>query len=83
VKNDPKTEVAEFADFSPAAGTKLVENLQPLDLKWWARKNDWRAFVANSSHRSKPEARQRHSCGFIPAHSYIGKDKVPSNIASC
>jgi hypothetical protein len=72
-----KTDVGEFADWSPAAGTKLVENLQPLDLKWWARKGDWRAFVASSSHRLKPGGKGRELIRFIPAHSYIGKDKLP------
>jgi hypothetical protein len=74
---DVKTDVGEFADWSPAAGTKLVENLQPLDLKWWARTNDWRAFVASSSHRLKPGGKARELVRFIPAHSYIAKDKVP------
>jgi len=74
---DVKNDVCEFADWSPAAGTKLVENLQPLDLKWWARKGDWRAFVASSSHRLKPGGAARELIRYIPAHSYIGKDKVP------
>jgi len=77
VKNDPKTDVAEFADLTPVAGTKLAENLQPLDLKWWARKGDWRAFVASSSHRLKPGSKARELIRFIPAHGYIGKDKLP------
>ena len=72
-----KTDVAEFADFSPAAGTKLVENLQPLDLKWWARKGDWRAFIASSSHRLKPGGKARELIRFIPAHSYIAQERVP------
>jgi hypothetical protein len=74
---DVKTDVGQFADWSPAAGTKLVENLQPLDLKWWARKNDWRAFVASSSHRLKPGGLAKELIRFIPAHSYISKERVP------
>jgi hypothetical protein len=74
---DVKSDVCEFADWSPAAGTKLVENLQPLDLKWWARKGDWRAFVASSSHRLKPGGSARELVRYIPAHSYIGKDRIP------
>jgi hypothetical protein len=74
---DAKADVGEFADFSPCAGTKLVENLQPLDLKWWARKGDWRAFAANASHRLKPGGAARELIRFIPSHSYIPKEKVP------
>jgi hypothetical protein len=74
---DVKTDVGEFADWSPAAGTKLVENLEPLDLKWWARGSDWRAFVASSSHRLKPGGKARELIRFIPAHSYIPKERVP------
>jgi hypothetical protein len=80
---DVKTpDVGEYADFAPCAGTKLAQNLQPFDLKWWARKNDWRAFVATGSHRLKegaPDhpARARELIRFIPAHSYIAKEKIP------
>ncbi len=74
---DVKSDVAEFADFAPCAGTKLVETLQPLDLKWWARKDDWRAFIATTSHRLKPGGKARELIRYIPAHSYIAKEKVP------
>ncbi|GAC1399025.1 MAG: hypothetical protein NVSMB56_13980 [Pyrinomonadaceae bacterium] len=30
----------EYADFSPVAGTKLVQGLAPMDIKWWGRKDD-------------------------------------------
>jgi hypothetical protein len=72
-----KTDVGEFSDFAPCAGTKLAEGLQPLDLKWWARKGDWRAFVAPSSHRLKPGGKARELIRFIPAHSYIPAERVP------
>jgi hypothetical protein len=74
---DANADVAEFADWFPAAGTPLVENLQPMDLKWWARKNDARAFVATTTHRLQPGGRARELIRFIPAHSYIAKEKVP------
>jgi hypothetical protein len=74
---DAKPDVGEFADFSPCAGTKLAENLQPMDLKWWARKGDWRAFVAAGSHRLKPGGKARELVRFIPAHSYLSAEKVP------
>ncbi|HEV2293454.1 MAG TPA: glycoside hydrolase family 2 TIM barrel-domain containing protein [Tepidisphaeraceae bacterium] len=72
-----KPDFAEFADWYPARGTKLAENLQPMDIKWWARKNDWRAYVAGTSHRLKPGARARELIRYIPAHSYIPAEKVP------
>src|SRR4029453_19047203 len=65
---DVKSDIGEFADFAPIAGRRLVQNLQPLDLKWWARKGDWRAFVASSSHRLKPGGQARELIRFIPAH---------------
>lgn len=66
----------EFVDWTPAAGTKLVENLQPMDLKWWTRTNDWRVMVASESHRLNPAGTARELIRFIPAHGYIAADKV-------
>jgi beta-galactosidase len=70
----------EFADWSPAAGTKLAENLAPMDLKWWARANDWRAMVASSAHRLKPNGKARELVRFIPAHGYISAEKIPEQL---
>ncbi|MGI8495861.1 MAG: glycoside hydrolase family 2 protein [Pyrinomonadaceae bacterium] len=67
----------EFADWSPAAGTKLAENLAPMDLKWWARENDWRVMVASSAHRLNPNGKGRELVRFIPAHGYIPAEKIP------
>jgi len=50
VRNDPQRDIAEFADWVPARGTILTKNLGPMDIKWWARKGDERAFIASSSH---------------------------------
>ena len=72
VKNVP----GEFADFAPCAGTLLAENLQPMDLKWWGRKDDWRVFVANASHRLKPGGTARELIRYIPPHGYIPAEKV-------
>ncbi|MDQ6631793.1 MAG: hypothetical protein M3Y82_08545, partial [Verrucomicrobiota bacterium] len=72
VKNAP----GEFADFSPCAGTKLAENLAPMDLKWWGRKDDARVFVANASHRLQTNSTARELIRFIPAHGYIPEEKV-------
>lgn len=72
-----KPDFAEFADWYPARGTKFVERLQPMDIKWWARKNDWRAYVAGTSHRLKPGGKARELLRFIPSHSYIAAEKVP------
>ncbi len=77
VKNDPVKDIGEFADWYPARGTKLVEGLEPMDLKWWARKGDWRAFVTSSSHRLKSGGKGRELVRFIPAHGYIAEEKVP------
>jgi hypothetical protein len=67
----------EFADWTPAAGTKLAENLQPMDIKWWGRKNDWRVFAASSAHRLNPKGRARELIRFIPAHGYIPAERIP------
>jgi hypothetical protein len=72
VRNAP----GEYADFSPCAGTMLAEGLQPMDLKWWGRKDDWRVFVANTSHRLKAGSKARELIRYIPPHSYIPADKV-------
>ncbi|HEX8523909.1 MAG TPA: glycoside hydrolase family 2 TIM barrel-domain containing protein [Tepidisphaeraceae bacterium] len=77
IKNDPEKDLAEFADWYPARGTKLAANLQPMDLKWWARKGDDPAFIATSSHRLKQGGRARELIRFIPSHSYIPAEKVP------
>jgi len=72
-----KPDFGEFADWYPARGTILAENLQPMDIKWWAREGDWRAYVAGTSHRLKPGGKARELIRFVPAHSYIAADKVP------
>jgi hypothetical protein len=72
-----KNATGEYADFSPCAGTKLAENLAPMDLKWWGRVKDWRVFVANASHRLKSGSRARELIRFIPPHSYISAEKLP------
>ncbi len=66
----------EYADFAPCAGTKLAENLAPLDLKWWGRTNDSRVFVANASHRLQTNATARELIRFIPSHGYIPEEKA-------
>lgn len=72
VRNAP----GEYADFSPCAGTTLAEGLQPMDLKWWGRKDDWRVFVANTSHRLKAGSSARELIRYISPHGYIPEDKV-------
>jgi hypothetical protein len=74
---DAKPGEAEFADWSPIAGTKLAENLQPMDIKWWARTNDSRVFIASQSHRRKPNGHARELLRYIAPHSYISADKLP------
>lgn len=72
VKNAP----GEYADWSPCAGTPLTDGLQPMDLKWWGRKDDWRVFVANASHRLKAGGSARELIRYIPPHGYIPAEKV-------
>jgi hypothetical protein len=72
---DAKLAPGEFADFAPCAGTLLAEALEPMDLKWWGRKNDWRVFVADTSHRLRPGSHARELIRFIPPHSYIAEEK--------
>jgi hypothetical protein len=67
----------EYADYAPSAGTKLTEGLHPMDIKWWGRRNDWRVFVASSSHRLKPGGAARELIRFIPSHGYIPAERVP------
>jgi hypothetical protein len=74
---DVRNVTGEFADWSPSAGTPLAADLQPMDLKWWARRDDWRVFVASSAHRLKPGGKARELVRFIPAHSYIPPEKKP------
>jgi hypothetical protein len=79
---DVKQNVGEFADWTPVHATKLAENLQPMDVKWWARKDDSRAFVSSSDHRLKPNGSGRVLLQFIPAHSYIAANRVPEQYRS-
>lgn len=74
---DAKDDVGEYADWAPVAGTALAADLQPMDLKWWGRKDDWRCCVLTASHRLKPGGKARELVRFIPAHSYISADKIP------
>ncbi|HEY0462364.1 MAG TPA: glycoside hydrolase family 2 TIM barrel-domain containing protein [Pyrinomonadaceae bacterium] len=71
-----KTVNGEFADWTPASGTRLVENLQPMDLKWWARAGDWRVMVASESHKLNSKGAARELIRFIPSHGYIALDRV-------
>ena len=66
----------EYADWTPASGTKLVKDLQPMDLKWWARTNDWRAMVASESHKLNPSGAARELIRFVPSHGYVALDKI-------
>ena len=74
---DAKVAPGEYADFSPCAGTVLAEGLGPMDLKWWGRKNDWRVFVADTSHRLTTNSTARELIRFIPPHGYIAEEKKP------
>src|SRR5689334_15947970 len=75
---DVKEGKGEFADWFPAAGTKLTKDLQPMDLKWWGKKLDREgAFISTQSHRLKPGGKARELIRFIPAHGYIAEEKVP------
>jgi hypothetical protein len=67
----------EYADWSPCKGTPLANDLKPMDLKWWARHGDWRAFVADGSYRLKPGGNARELIRYIPPHGYISADKLP------
>lgn len=73
---DAKKLTGEYADFDPCVGTTLAEGLQPMDLKWWGRKNDWRVLVANLSHRFTTNSTARELIRFIPSHGYIPEDKA-------
>ncbi len=66
----------EYADWTPATGTKLVQDLDTNDLKWWARAGDWRVMVASEAHRLNPSGSGRELVRFIPSHGYIALDRV-------
>ena len=72
----------EYADWTPATGTQLVRNLEAMDLKWWARANDWRVMVASEAHRLNPSGKARELIRFIPSHGYIALDRVPEYMAT-
>lgn len=74
---DMKKDIGEFGDWTPARGTKLVDGLEPMDLRWWARKNDWKVYVSTGSFRLKETGKARELVRYIPAHSYIPSEKVP------
>ena len=67
----------EHADWGPLEDTPLAAGLQPMDLKWWARKNAWRMFVASGAHTLKRGGKAREMVRFVPAHSYIPAEQVP------
>ncbi len=77
-----KKVTGEYADYAPSAGTKLTEGLHAMDIKWWGRRNDWRVFVAGSTHRLKPNGAARELIRFIPSHGYIPVEKVPEQYMS-
>jgi hypothetical protein len=72
----------EYADWTPAIGTKIASNLEPMDLKWWARAGDWRVMVASEAHRLNPSGKGRELIRFIPSHGYIALDRVPEYMAT-
>ncbi|MDQ3748738.1 MAG: hypothetical protein M3367_06975 [Acidobacteriota bacterium] len=72
----------EYADWAPATGTKLAQNLEPMDLKWWARVGDWRVMVASEAHRLNPKGAGRELIRFIPSHGYIALDRVSEFMAT-
>ncbi|MEO6034638.1 MAG: hypothetical protein ABIQ35_05240 [Verrucomicrobiota bacterium] len=79
---DAKKAPGEFADFSPCATTMLADGLRPMDLKWWGRKDDWRVFVADTSHRLQTNSMARELVRFIPPHGYIPAEKLPEQYRS-
>jgi len=72
----------EYADWTPATGTRIAENLEPMDLKWWARVGDWRVMVASEAHRLNPNGKARELVRFIPSHGYIALDRVAEFMAT-
>ncbi|HZZ44794.1 MAG TPA: glycoside hydrolase family 2 TIM barrel-domain containing protein [Tepidisphaeraceae bacterium] len=75
---DVKTGMCEYADWSPVMGTELAKGLEPMDLKWWARRDDWKCYVASESHRLKEGGKARSLIDYMPAHSYTRADAVPA-----
>jgi len=75
---EEKKDLGEFVDWTPARGTKLVEGLEPMDLRWWGRKgDDGKAYVSTGSFRLKSGGKARELFRYIPPHSYIPAERVP------
>jgi hypothetical protein len=74
---ESKKVTGEFVDFFPAEGTALTRNLQRSDLKWWARRDDWRNFVASQAQRLRVNGPARELIRYIPPHGYITPEKLP------
>ncbi len=72
----------EYADWTPATGTRIARNLEPMDLKWWARSNDWRVMVTSEAHRLNPNGKGRELVRFIPSHGYIALERIPEFMAT-
>lgn len=72
--------LGEFADWAPAADTPLARDLQPMDIKWWARKGDHRMLICRQAHRLKPGGKAREIIRFVPSHGYIRPERVPEQI---
>jgi hypothetical protein len=72
-----KPDFIEYADWMPVRGTPLAGGLRPMDLKWWVRPNDERAFIGSISRRLKPGGTARELIRYIPSHGYISEEKVP------
>ncbi len=68
--------LAEFGDISAILSTPIGQGLEPMDLKWWTRKNDNRAFIASNAHRLNPSGKARSLVGYIPPHGYTSDDKL-------
>jgi hypothetical protein len=79
---EPKKEVCEFVDWSPARGTMLANALEPMDLRWWGRMKDERVFVGSGSFRLKPGGRARELFRYIPPHGYIPEEQLPWQVRS-
>lgn len=74
---ESKKMTGEYADFFPIAGTPLARGLEKMDLKWWARRDDWRTFVASEAQRLRPNGAARELIRYIPPHGYITPEKLP------
>lgn len=72
---------AEYVDLS-SAPAGLRGRLGRFDCKWWARQDDWRAFVASASHNIRDHSGAKALARHVVVHGYIDESKKADYVTS-